>query len=148
MDWEILCFALLSNNLIWGMVYNVLLVCKPSPKLRNCRNFTWCGNFVERHSFRIVSGKSPKAMRKLCLSTEFQHQEIRWNYGILRSASKWTFFHKSKIWRFLKGSSNGPLSIQRSIIFLRVCQNIFQNILFWCFNFSIIFSLIFYDSCI
>ena len=25
-------------------------------------------------------------MRKLCLSTKFPHQEIRWNYGILRSA--------------------------------------------------------------
>ena len=24
-------------------------------------------------------------MRKLCLSTKFPHQEIRWNYGILRS---------------------------------------------------------------
>ena len=24
----------------------------------------------------------PESMRKLCLSTNFQHQEIRWNYGI------------------------------------------------------------------
>ena len=28
---------------------------------------------------------SPKTMRKLCLSAKFPHQEIRWNYVILRS---------------------------------------------------------------
>ena len=32
---------------------------------------SWCGNFVERHSFRIVSCNS------ICLSTKFPHQEIR-----------------------------------------------------------------------
>ena len=45
---------------------------------------SWSGNFVERHSFRRVSGKSPETLRKLCFSTKFPHQEIRWNYGILR----------------------------------------------------------------
>ena len=35
------------------------------------------GNFVERHSFRIVSGDSPETMRKLYLSKKFPHQEIR-----------------------------------------------------------------------
>ena len=44
---------------------------------------TLCRNFVERHSFRIVSGKSPETMRKLCLSTKLPHQEIRRNYVIL-----------------------------------------------------------------
>ena len=28
-------------------------------------------------------------MRKPCLYAEFPHQEIRWNYGILRSGSCW-----------------------------------------------------------
>ena len=54
----------------------------------NCekyRNFTWCGNFAERHSFCIVSGDSPETIRKMCLSAKFPHQEIRWNYGIFRS---------------------------------------------------------------
>ena len=37
---------------------------------------SWCGNFMERHSFRIVLGHSPETMRKLCLSTKFPHQEI------------------------------------------------------------------------
>ena len=46
---------------------------------------SWYGNFVERHSFRIVSGDSPETMRKLCLSTKFPYQEIRWNYGFFRS---------------------------------------------------------------
>ena len=45
----------------------------------------WCGNFVERCSFRLVSGDLPETLRKLCLSTKFSHQEIRWNYGIFRS---------------------------------------------------------------
>ena len=45
-----------------------------------------CGNFVERHIFRIVSGDSPETMRELCLSTKFPHQEIRCNYGIFCSA--------------------------------------------------------------
>ena len=45
------------------------------------RLISWCGNFVERHSFRIVSGDSPEAMRKLYLSTKFLHPKIRWNFG-------------------------------------------------------------------
>ena len=47
----------------------------------------WCGNFVERHSFRIVSDETPETMRKLCLSTKFPHQKIRWNYSILPSVN-------------------------------------------------------------
>ena len=39
----------------------------------------------------MVSGELPETMRKLCLSTKFPHQEIRWNYGILRSDSYFTF---------------------------------------------------------
>ena len=52
-----------------------------------CAVFTlisWCGNFVEKQSFRMISD-SPKIMSKLCLSTKFPHQDIRWNYGIFRS---------------------------------------------------------------
>ena len=41
---------------------------------------------MERHSFRIVLGNSAKTMQKLCLSTKLPHQEITWNYAILRSA--------------------------------------------------------------
>ena len=41
-----------------------------------------CGNFVERESFRIISGESPKTMQKLYLSTKFPHQEIRSKYHI------------------------------------------------------------------
>ena len=40
-------------------------------------------------------------MRKLCLSTKFPHQEIRWNYGILRSdwvsGSKYNTFPKGRL---------------------------------------------------
>ena len=37
---------------------------------------SWCGNFVERHSLRIVSGDSPETMRKLCLSTNFHTMKL------------------------------------------------------------------------
>ena len=46
---------------------------------------SWCGNYVKRHSFCIVSGDWSETTQKLCLSTKFSHQEIRWNYGNLRS---------------------------------------------------------------
>ena len=45
---------------------------------------------MKRDSFRRVLGKSPETMWKLCLSTKFLHQEIRWNYGIWRSDIKST----------------------------------------------------------
>ena len=41
---------------------------------------------AERQSLRIFSGELPKTMRKPWLSAKFPHQEIRWNYGIFRSA--------------------------------------------------------------
>ena len=44
----------------------------------------WCENVVERHSFSWVSSDSSENLRKLCLSTIFLHQEIRWNFWILR----------------------------------------------------------------
>ena len=48
---------------------------------------SWGGNFAERHSFRVVSGDLPKTLQKLCLSTKFPKQKIRWNYGVLRSVT-------------------------------------------------------------
>ena len=60
------------------------------PALRKISLFhliSWCGNFAGRYIFRIVSGGSPETIQKLCLSTKFPYQEIRWNYGILRSAT-------------------------------------------------------------
>ena len=41
--------------------------------------------FAEHLQATASFGESPKTMRKLCLSTKFLHQEIRWNYGILSS---------------------------------------------------------------
>ena len=48
----------------------------------------FCGSFVERHSFCIVLGQLHKTMCKVCLSTKFPHQEIRWNYGVFCSVGK------------------------------------------------------------
>ena len=42
--------------------------------------------FCEKAQFPHSFGRARKIMRKLCLSTKFPHQEIRWNHGILRSA--------------------------------------------------------------
>ena len=41
---------------------------------------------MERHSFRTVSGDSPKTLWKPCLSTTFPHQETCWNYRIFSIA--------------------------------------------------------------
>ena len=38
---------------------------------------SWCGNFVEMHSFRIFSFVLPETIQKLCLSAKFPHQEVR-----------------------------------------------------------------------
>ena len=40
----------------------------------------------------MVLGDSPETMRKLFISTKFPHQEIRWNFGILRSEYNWLRF--------------------------------------------------------
>ena len=42
----------------------------------------FCGKAQFPHSF----GRLPRNYAEMCLSTKFPHQEIRWNYGILRSA--------------------------------------------------------------
>ena len=60
-------------------------------KYRNFHLISWCGNFVERHSFRIVSAESPKTMGKLCLSTKFPHQEIRWKLRYFLQCSLYVF---------------------------------------------------------
>ena len=56
-------------------------------KYRSFHPISWCAKFVERHSFRIISGDSTETMRKLCLSTKFPHQETRWQ---LRYFSQWS----------------------------------------------------------
>ena len=58
------------------------------PTLQKNTVISWCGNIVERCSFRIVSGESDKTMGKMCLSTKFPHQEIRWNCSIFDSVAK------------------------------------------------------------
>ena len=75
-------------------------ICSPQSWLKECTAkipqfhlISWCGNFVERHSFSIVSGVPPKNMRKLCLSTKFPHQKIMWNYDIFRNVIQEKLFH-------------------------------------------------------
>ena len=80
---------------------------------------SWGGNFVERHSFHIVLVDSLKTLRKLCLSTKCPQQEIRWNYGILRSglitcSSTWPFPHPLKIYfKTLKNSNFKKYTIEQ-----------------------------------
>ena len=82
-------FRALGIDIIWG-IWKCLYkrYCRVNCSQRNMSLFhliSWCRNFVERHIFRIASGDSYKTMPKISLSTKFPHQEIRWNYGILRS---------------------------------------------------------------
>ena len=48
--------------------------------------------FCGKAQFPYSLGESPETLRKLCLSTKIPHQEIRWNYGILRSYFNRIFF--------------------------------------------------------
>ena len=45
----------------------------------------FCGKAQFLHSFVLFA----QTMRKLCLSSIFQHQEISWNYGIFCSVFQW-----------------------------------------------------------
>ena len=59
---------------------------------------SWCRNFVEGHSFCIVSADLPYTMHKPYFSRKFLHQKIRWNYCVLRSVSKLRFQGLPKTW--------------------------------------------------
>ena len=50
---------------------------KTRQKIKKIHLTLWCGNFVQTHSFPIVSGDSSKTLRKLCVSAKILHQEIR-----------------------------------------------------------------------
>ena len=52
----------------------------------------------KRHSFHIVLGDSPKTVPRPCLSTKFPHQEIKWNYRILRSEYHVQFYVQHFFW--------------------------------------------------
>ena len=45
-------------------------------KLPQLHLISWRGNFVARHSFRMVSGDSPETMRKLCLAKNFHTKKL------------------------------------------------------------------------
>ena len=51
------------------------------------RNSTisWCGDFLKTNVFQTDFRNSRETMRKLCVSTKFSHQEIKWSFGILGS---------------------------------------------------------------
>ena len=57
---------------------------------------------------------SPETMRKLCLSAKFPYQEIRWNYGILRSvyyksgSAFWYDADVTKLEIYYKVTRNNP----------------------------------------
>ena len=71
-----------SNMRRWDLVlkarlYDPVILFLSLFKIPKSHLVFWCGNFVESHRFRTVSGKSPETMRKLYLSTKFSLQEIR-----------------------------------------------------------------------
>ena len=88
--WVMLCFS--CANLLRSE--NVVFSNLKSKSFTTAKNIiSWCGNFVERNNFRIISGESPETTQKLFLSSKFPHQEIRWNYGIFCSAQIRKFFY-------------------------------------------------------
>ena len=86
---------------------------------------SWCGNFMENHSFRIVSVDSHKTIQKLCFSTKFPYQEITWNYSIFQVVS----IFQGSIFKSFKSKSNRFLCVRSSrlhtsfiIVFLEISQ--------------------------
>ena len=62
---------------------------------------------MEMHTYQRVSSDSPETSQKLYIFTKFPHQEIRWNFGILRSV----FSKKSSIIDVWQASKYAPASI-------------------------------------
>ena len=85
--WETIKETNLNTDFYFHKYYLTLI--KWKKKNAQYKYFSWCGNFVERHRFRIVWGESPETMRKLHLSRKFPHYEIKWNYGIFHNECKW-----------------------------------------------------------
>ena len=52
-----------------------------------------------------VLGNSPETTRKLCLSTKFIYQEIRWNYDIFRSVKQWLLLGVAIV-QYLSGNTH------------------------------------------
>ena len=67
---------------------------------------------MERYSFCIVLGESPKTMQKLCLFTQFTHQELR---SKLRSFSQWKKFGLESIsYRASRLRENNPVETKNN----------------------------------
>ena len=71
------------------------------------------------------TAKSPETMRKLCLSTKFPHQEIRWNYGIFRSV---TYSHFSTISIYQKWKWKWRRTSQQQQVNIRVASRVAERI--------------------
>ena len=90
---------------------------------------------MERHSLRIVSGKSPKTMRKLCLSIKFPNHkfgEITVFYAVYISSDKKDFeIRKAQVWvacNKLHTMWNSGISNKTKINLFKTC---FENILLY-----------------
>ena len=75
----------------------------------------------------IVSGKSLETIRKLCLSTKFPHQEIRWNYGLqfLNCKLSWVI----ALYLVLKGIASSPKWLLKDRSFSSVNFHIYLRLL-------------------
>ena len=64
--------------------------------------------FCAKAQFPHSLGESPETMRKLCLSTKFPHQEIKWNYDIFLSVGVLVqkLGHHSFLMRFVHSTFN------------------------------------------
>ena len=68
----------------------------PLRKIPRFYLLSWCGYFVKRGSFCRISRELPEPLQKLCLFTTFPHQDIGWNFNILRSFTQCTIRKTSR----------------------------------------------------
>ena len=88
---------------------------------------------MKTHSFRIILGDSPETHRKLCVSTNFLHKEIRCNYGILYSVLLLAsiFLHCLQLFLFWQQFLQTQRHLSsRDVTFIFFSKN-FVNILFF-----------------
>ena len=93
-----------------------------------CKNVKMIEKVILKSKVQLMAlSESPETMRKLCLSTRFPHQEIRWNYGILCSECC-----AKDLLKFLKGAFSGLGELLASVSPLKMIK----KILFIAFTFN------------
>ena len=112
---------------------------------------TWLCVKIPKFHLIFLYGNSPETLRKLCLSTKFPPQEIRWNFDISRGADKrkWRSIQKRRKQKYRKILINKAATRRIKVIRKALeavkfsfCNRKFCNILSKDFSSSIILRLL------